>query len=242
MKLVLSRKGFDSAAGGCPSPIIDGRPVSMPIPASRSSATTYADLGLGSLVERISRGRLAGTALCHHDPMFHGGECLLGQCGAAQSHLARHGVGPGDVFLFFGLFADPETGDRHHRIFGYSKVRSTIAVAVMPTAERVELVALRHPHLLDRQVTNDMIYRGEGATAKQAPDSLRMTHPRGPVSFWQVPAWLERKGLSYHAKPWRWAEAGSLQLVSRGQEFVCDIGDDEEAIAWIEEKIAAIRA
>lgn len=242
MKLVLSRKGFDSAAGGCPSPIIDGRPISMPIPASHSSATTYVDLGLGPLVEHISRGRLTGTALCHHDPMFHGGECLLGQCGAAQSHLARHGVGPGDIFLFFGLFAEPETGERHHRIFGYLKVHSAIPVAEMPMAERAELVALRHPHLLDRQVTNDMIYRGEGATAGHAPGSLRMTRPGGSVSVWQVPAWLQHKGLSYHGKPWRWAEPGSLQLVSRGQEFVCDIGDDAEAAAWIDKKIEAIRA
>lgn len=58
MKLILSRKGFDSAAGKCPSPIIDGRPLSLPIPASGSLSTTYADLGLGSIVERITRGRL----------------------------------------------------------------------------------------------------------------------------------------------------------------------------------------
>jgi hypothetical protein len=242
VKLIFSRKGFDSAAGGCPSPIVDGRPLSMPIPASGSSATTYADLGLGEIVERITRGRISGNALCHHDPMFHEGECLLGQCGAAQSHLARHGIGPGDVFLFFGLFLDPATGERHHRIFAYLKVRTANAVATMPDAERTPLIALRHPHLLDRRVTNDVIYRGEGAATRTADDSLRMTRPGGPLSHWHVPHWLHAKGLSYHAKPWRWAEQGALQLVSRGQEFVCDIGNDAEAPAWIDAKIAAIRA
>ena len=242
MKLILSRKGFDSAAGGCPSPIIDGRPLSMPIPASGSSTTTYSDLGLSKIVEQITRGRIAGDALCHHDPMFHQGECLLGQCGAAQSHLARHGVGLGDLFLFFGLFADPATGERHHRIFGYLKVSSATPVATMPAAERAELVALRHPHLLDRRVTNDVIYRGEGAAARYADSTLRMTRPDGPLSHWHVPHWLQARGLSYHAKPWRWAEPGALQLVSRGQEFVCDIGEDNEAVAWINAKIAAIRA
>ncbi|GGC11667.1 hypothetical protein GCM10011494_33070 [Novosphingobium endophyticum] len=241
MKLILSRKGFDSAAGKCPSPIIDDRPVSMPIPASGSSTTTYADLGLGPIVERITRGRIAGDALCHHDPVFHQGECILGQCGAAQSHLARHGIGPGDVFLFFGLFTDPATGERHHRIYGYLKVHSATPVATMSAAERTKLVALRHPHLLDRRVTNDTIYRGEGAAARNAHVSLRMTRPGGPLSHWLVPHWLEGKGLSYHAKPWRWTEPGALQLVSRGQEFVCDIGEDKEAAAWIDAKISAIR-
>lgn len=241
MKLILSRKGFDSAAGKCPSPIIDGRPLSMPIPASGSSDTTYADLGLGAIVEQITRGRIAGDALCHHDPMFHQGECLLGQCGAAQSHLARHGIGPGDVFLFFGLFADPASGERHHRIFGYLKVRSATAVAAMPVTERAELAGLRHPHLLDRCVTNDVIYRGEGAAARNADHALRMTRPGGPLSHWHVPHWLQTRGLSYHAKPWRWAEPGALKLVSRGQEFVCDIGEHKEAAAWVNGKIATIR-
>ena len=40
MKLILSRKGFDSSAGKCPSPIINARPVSMPIPATKTSTTT----------------------------------------------------------------------------------------------------------------------------------------------------------------------------------------------------------
>ena len=57
MRVILSRKGFDSGAGGVPSPIIDGRPVSMPIPQE--------DLGVGDVVERITRGRLSrhGTML-----------------------------------------------------------------------------------------------------------------------------------------------------------------------------------
>jgi len=33
---------------------------------------------------------------------------LLGQHGAAQSHLCNESVGPGDLFLFFGLFRRTE--------------------------------------------------------------------------------------------------------------------------------------
>jgi hypothetical protein len=40
--------------------------------------------------------------LCHQDPMFHDGRCAFGQTGAAQGHLAKQGIGIGDMFLFFG--------------------------------------------------------------------------------------------------------------------------------------------
>ena len=88
MKIVFSRKGFDSGAGGVPSPVIGGRPTSIPIPAHDRSEATYGDLGLGEIVERITGGRFAATSLCHDDPMFERCRCAFGQTGAAQGHLA----------------------------------------------------------------------------------------------------------------------------------------------------------
>jgi glycosyltransferase involved in cell wall biosynthesis len=38
MKVVFGRKGFDSSAGGAPSPIIDGKLISLPIPMRRRRA------------------------------------------------------------------------------------------------------------------------------------------------------------------------------------------------------------
>ena len=70
MKIIFSRKGFDSSAGGVLSPIIDERPISLPIPTKHRSKTTYADLGLSEIVETATKGRITGTSLCHHDPMF----------------------------------------------------------------------------------------------------------------------------------------------------------------------------
>ncbi|MEG3597355.1 MAG: hypothetical protein VX357_03850, partial [Pseudomonadota bacterium] len=55
MRIIFSRKGFDSASGGGPSPIVEGRPVSLPIPAGKASHTTFGDLGLGELAARASR-------------------------------------------------------------------------------------------------------------------------------------------------------------------------------------------
>ena len=112
MRMILSRKGFDSSSGARPSPIMNGRPISLPIPATRNSRTTYRDLGLGDIVRSVTKGSYGPDSLCHADPQFHDGMCAFGQSGAAQGHLANNGVEPGDAFLFFGLFADEATGER----------------------------------------------------------------------------------------------------------------------------------
>jgi len=239
MRIVLSRKGFDSGSGGAPSPIVAGRPTSLPIPARDRSATCYADLGLGELVERATRGKIARDHLCHEDPLFADGECLFGQCGAAQSHLRNRRVGIGDLFLFFGLFAEETTGERHHRIFGFLRVEEMAAPHAMPA---LAALARPHPHTLGEWNANNMVYRGEGAVARTAPSALRLTQPGGPLRRWAVPAWLRRAGLSFHAAPERWLAADRLDTVARGQEFVCDVGDDPAARSWAEGIVGLIRA
>lgn len=247
MKIILSRKGFDSSAGGAPSPIVDGCPVSLPIPAGAFSSTSYADLGMGDLVEQATRGRdgcsrITRDALCHHDPMFtKAGEGLLGQCGAAQTHLANHNVGPGDCFVFFGLFKS-EDGVRHHRIFGYLMVEQAILVATVKPPLRDELRLLGHPHILGAHGNNDVIYRGPGMTASYAHSDLRLTVPDGPPSLWQVPGWMRQCGLSYHDRTDRWLDKGRLQSVARGQEFVSHIGRRKEPRDWLEQIISLIEA
>ena len=70
MKLILSRKGFDSAAGGCASPLIDGRPVSLPIPTRMPTPTRYRDLAgeIAGLVTDLTKGRITADHPCHLDP------------------------------------------------------------------------------------------------------------------------------------------------------------------------------
>ena len=239
MRIIFSRKGFDSASGGGPSPIVAGRPVSLPIPAGTASRTSYGDLGLGDHAARASRGRLGADDLCHHDPMFLGeGTCLFGQCGAAQTHLANQGVRQGDVFLFFGLFRE-EGGAPHHRIYGYLEV-----VEIVALAEGVpgHLVNHRQPHALALHGANDTIYVGPGEQARRASDALRLTVPEGPPSLWQRPAWLRRGGLSYHDRADRWLPGGRLKSVARGQEFVADIGRRKAPRDWLAAILAEIRA
>ncbi|MEO1047428.1 MAG: hypothetical protein AAFW59_03775 [Pseudomonadota bacterium] len=241
MRIIFSRKGFDSSAGGGPSPVVDGRPFSLPIPDTKGlSRTTYGDLGLGDHAARASRGKLGAHNLCHYDPMFlPNGTCVFGQHSAAQTHLERHGVGVGDVFVFFGLFAEEETGEPHHRIFGYLRVEEMV-----PLSEDApeELITLGHPHALGLHGPNDCIWRGEGGTANRASEALRLTVPGGPPSLWRRPAWLKRGGLSYHHRPERWLQGGKLQSVARGQEFVADIGRRQAPRDWLESVIAEIKA
>lgn len=240
MKIVFSRKGFDSSAGGGPSPIVDGRPVSLPIPAGAASRTTYADLGLGDHAARASRGRVKPHDRCHHDPMFlPDGTCLFGQCGAAQTHLERQGVSVGDAFVFFGLFAEETTREPHHRIFGYLKVEELVPLA---QGAPEDLISVAHPHALAMHHSNDVIWRGEGRIANRASDLLRLTVPGGPPSLWRRPDWLRRGGLSYHDREDRWLSGGRLRSVARGQEFVADIGRRSRPRQWLDEVIAEIRA
>lgn len=243
MRIIFSRKGFDSSAGGGPSPIIAGRPVSLPIPDSKGfSPVTYGDLGLGDHAARASRGRLGADDACHHDPMFRTcGAAILGQCHSAQGHLVKQRVREGDVFVFFGLF-DGEGEGRHHRIFAYLRIEERIDLVTCDEPTRTHYRALGQPHAFGLHARNDMLYVGRGAAARTAPASLRLTARGEKPSQWIVPAWLHRTGLSCHEAEWRWGEQGRLQAVSRGQEFVAHVGEDPEPRAWLEQVIAAIEA
>jgi hypothetical protein len=117
--IVLSRKGFDSKFGGCPSPIFaGGRMASLPIP-EKGMKPKYRDLvgpgelaDFGELVEQLGNGAKASDGV-HLDPdvrrELHRNpgrpwRPLFGQTGAAERHLGTQKVGADDLFLFFGWF------------------------------------------------------------------------------------------------------------------------------------------
>jgi hypothetical protein len=243
MRIIFSRKGFDSAAGRAPSPIIAGEPISLPIPTTRRSESTYGLVGLGDVVAQITKGRLGADDLCHEDPMFHEGRCAFGQTGAAQAHLANQAVCVGDTFLFFGLFADEDGRDRHHRIFGFLQVEEVRKLGVRPNdLDKLEGFPRRHPHTIGEWNDNNSIYLGRGAKARFAYPNLRLSRPEGPVSCWLVPPWLREIGLSYHRHQDRWTNGNELQVVGRGQEFVADVGDREAPNAWLKKVIETIES
>ncbi|MCG8668033.1 MAG: hypothetical protein MI867_01345 [Pseudomonadales bacterium] len=128
MRLILSRKGFDSSAGGCPNPIFpDGRLFALPIPDDRSTIQykeiAFEDIPVGRLVHQLTKARVKGHHGAHLDPDLlesaferqPGWRPLLGQTGSAQGHLQKQQVQQGDVFLFFGLFRPVELFNRKWR-------------------------------------------------------------------------------------------------------------------------------
>jgi hypothetical protein len=140
-RLILSRKGFDSAYGGSPSPILpDGRLVSLPIPDPHSERSyeeyrcpaggSYLDLMKSLGLSTVRRGREViriGEGIgVHFDPdlcadaieRLEGWTGTLGQHGAAQGHLANQSVGAGDLFIFFGWFRQVVSGGGRLRYSG----------------------------------------------------------------------------------------------------------------------------
>jgi hypothetical protein len=124
MRIILSRKGFDSANGRVPSPIFpDGRILSLPIPDKKSPIKysdidmTWNEYNLGAIVKDLTKEtkeRIRPSSKTHFDPDLRrqslgradGWRPLFGQTGAAQGHLRNNGVQVGDIFLFFGLFQE----------------------------------------------------------------------------------------------------------------------------------------
>ncbi len=276
MKLILSRKGFDSANGGCPSPILDGRMLCpLPIPDA-GAPTPYGKLSsfngsaIAQIVEDLTRGRFRQGHRAHLDPDLRrdaiaraaGWRPIFGQAGAAQSHLARHGIDRGDLFLFFGCFRRAEQiegafrfvrgAPNLHVIFGWLQVGRVIRATDSVVAEIPW--AAGHPHLAaPGRYKNNTLYfasdrlscigidaSGAGTFDRLGPKLiLSQTDPYIGCSTWRLPRWFdpgERPPLSYHGNQACWTDCETsmrLQSVGRGQEFVLDVDRYAEARSWL---------
>ena len=176
MKIILSRKGFDTSNGGCPNPLMpDGTLLSLPIPSD--DELTYADIAFNGLPYDQLLKQLNPKEEyhgCHLDPDIRPNirkvtipdwQPVFGQTGGAQGQLRNQDVGAGDLFLFFGWFRQVKQmvdGCFHfahgvpniHVIFGYLQVERVLT--------RTEEVARYdwHPHgdLSRRGNKNNAIY------------------------------------------------------------------------------------
>lgn len=244
MRLIFSRKGFDSSAGGCPSPIFpDGSLYALPIPDPKSKIRygelNHAGISIGKLVEELTRGKVRAEGGAHLDPDMHrralprkrGWKPLLGQTGAAQGHLRKQGVEPGDLLLYFGLFRPVEEVDgtwrfvrntpARHILWGWMSVGEICKVDELKPGELSW--ARYHPHFqIGPDRANTLYIAGERLTLSDAANPLPgaglfpklkpdlvLTHPDSPrPSLWQLPRFMYpdagRTPLSYHTKMERW--------------------------------------
>lgn len=124
MKIILSRKGFDSQYGGQPSPILpDGTLLSLPIPQPEDTVKFidlfYGNKSYSDIVKELKPNNLQinSATSAHLDPDIRydiyrkrnsNWKAIFGQSGAAQGHLKNQGVTTDDIFLFFGWFRQTE--------------------------------------------------------------------------------------------------------------------------------------
>lgn len=266
MKVVFSRKGVDSAAGRCASALVGDSPVSLPIPTCQPTPVTYADLHpeLRWFAGDLSGGELAGDRPCHLDPDIwddalrhrpEGWRGALGQASAALTHLRNQEVGPGDLFLFWGLFRPVDetdgswhySGPRQHAMFGWLHVEDVCDVEGDGTSVLQRHPWLSsHPHVRPGWTGANAVFvasksftidgrRFPGSGMFQRAYRLTEEGVQSP-SVWSVPSWLDAAdggvGFTYH-KPEAWLGGGRLRAASRGQEFVADVSHRPDAQTWI---------
>ncbi len=275
VKVILSRKAFDSGAGKVANPILDdGSMIPLPIP-DKQSPIRYEDLtvagqNLGTVASELTRGRTRPDHFAHLDPDLvssayprePGWRPLFGQVGAAQTVLARAGVGPGDLFLFFGWFRRVTRSSTRleyvkgapdlHVLWGWFQIGEVIPIETVPRllrgwpttriwsrahAARTTRCTSQARLCLSMESPNDVPGAGTFATYD---DRLRLTKPGCSRSTWSLPRWFypgpSRTPLGYHHDPGRWHlddDRVTLRAASRGQEFVLDTADYPEALPWI---------
>ena len=170
MKIILSRKGFDSSSGGCPNPILpDNTLLSLPIPddtqltlLASEMVVTFNDLRYGDYTySQILKGIKPKKEfnVCHLDPDLREGVRIkpvenwkpaFGQTGSALGVLRKAKVTIGDLFLFFGVFRKTEY---HADTVGFIKAEKPVQIVygylqIGAILERPDEIAeyYWHPH------------------------------------------------------------------------------------------------
>ena len=250
MKIILSRKGFDSGNGRQASPILpDGTMLSFPIPSK--DGVRYADIAWkgNSYLEMIrqlgSKEHENELSRCHLDPDLRrevrerseGWTPAFGQMGAPLTELRKQGVTIGDLFLFFGWFKQTEIRDGKlsyirkapslHIIYGYMQIGG-----IIERSEDIPQWLMDHPHASYHDAWN----RGKNAIFLPTEELSMVSGMPGCGTFKYAPQRvLTRPGCncsqwSFPAtmygtpishNPNGWRD-GFFQSVGRGQEFVME--------------------
>jgi len=180
MRIIISRKGFDSRNGKLPNLILpDGRLLFFPIP-DKFSGIKYKDIktsvdgyeNLYELLKDLNATKIKEHYTAHLDPDLYanslprekGWKPLFGQEGKVLRHLQKEGVGIGDLFLFFGRFQHTIwDGDRIaydksqqdvHILFGYFCIGDIVDLN-KPIPSEYQWIKY-HPHFQSAETPNNI--------------------------------------------------------------------------------------
>lgn len=250
MKIILSRKGFDSACGYMPSPIMpDGTLLSLPIPSDNDisySDISWCDKTYSDIIHELNpRNKLSTLSKCHLDPDLrkevyprkNGWKPAFGQKGASLTELKDNGVSIGDMFLFFGWFKETEEHNGKlrfksqardlHVIYGYMQIGK-----IIKSQEDVPDWLKYHPHfnyIEDWEKGQNAIFLPADKLSidNRLPGSGTFTYGKRYVltkDGCSRSKWdfpESMKGTAISHNPRGWKE-DYFQSAARGQEFIMD--------------------
>ena len=237
--LVISRKGFDSTAGGRASPILEnGEIFSVPIPQKKQSPFRYRDLRFNDLAGQdilnlIGAKSISDKDFCHVDPLFSEKKGIFGQAGGAQGELDNYGIERGDLFLFFGWLQVEKIIKGNNEILNY-----------------LSNDGLTHPHGTkdETQYKNNTIYvasknltfsdrvrdlKGHGRFKKTAQE-LILTEKDKTRSRWRFPQeyFSDTRNLFRNRLKWKDRKNCLVNCMGIGQEFILNAHDNPSVIDW----------
>lgn len=258
MKVIFSRKGFDSSSGGGCSPIMpDGKLVSLPIPDSKDKDEYNKLMTDGISYERIismihpNAYKKLAVKNCHLDPDIYydakprqeGWKPSFGQMSGALTQLKNKGVSYGDLFLFFGWFRQTEwhngtlrfvkKAPNIHVIYGYLQIGNII----YPKTDVVPAWLKAHPHASYKETNNAIFVASDrlsimpqmsGAGTFYLNERRILTKRGCSRSRWNLPDFFRDIPITGCNG---WKEEGYFQSGGRGQEFIWTATED--AISWL---------
>ena len=256
-RIVLSRKGFDSVAGGVASPIFaDEKIFSIPIPQKSKSPHKYSDLKFnnlsgGDILKESSVKSVTVNNYCHYDPLLTEKIGIFGQVSASQTELRNNNVGIGDIFLFFGWFKQySKKGKDLHHLFGWLQIEKIIE-SQKEIIEYLKNIKIKHPHGSEGilKLPNNTIYiarknlvidknllplKGFGLFKKMHPD-LILTQENCSRSKWKLPKkyFAHTKNIFLNRLKWKDEKNCTLNCVGQGQEYILNAEDNPKIIEWV---------
>jgi hypothetical protein len=207
MKIIFSRKGFDSSYGSGASPILpSGDLLSIPIPSNtkiKEKGIPYQDLRFGNrtylqIMQELGL-KIPKPAACHLDPDLipslqerpPGWQGAFGQHEVALTHLNNEGIEVGDLFLFFGSFKRTvqkkklqfEMDHERHIIFGFLRVSEILH----PDSQLDHPLYHQHPHYQNHPhyQPRNQVYIGAEYGTFRYDERLVLTKNGYNKSYWE---------------------------------------------------------